>query len=58
MINQQVEENMKRELKSRLALAGFFSETLQEIAGKSTKTLEGDEKASAKDLIKFIDAAR
>ena len=34
------EEDMKRELKSRIAMAGFFQETLQELA-KEKKKLAG-----------------
>jgi hypothetical protein len=37
------EEDMKRELKMRLALAGFLQDTLQEMARKKKTTANNDE---------------
>lgn len=46
------EENMKKELQMRLAIASFLQETLQEMTLKRAKTSE------AKEVIQFIEKAR
>jgi len=35
----KVEENMKRELKTRIAMTGFFQETLGEVSERSERAL-------------------
>lgn len=59
------EENMKKELQARLAVAGFMQETLQEMAAaRKTKGAVGskeegkDDASGAKEVIDFIDKAR
>jgi len=67
------EENMKRELQSRIAMAHFFGETLEELAkeqqrkaGKRTKELQEagvdgslqEEKDSAASMLEFLENAR
>ncbi|GAX10333.1 hypothetical protein FisN_3Lh540 [Fistulifera solaris] len=67
------EENMKRELQSRIAMASFFHETLEELAKeqrrkakKKTKELQeaGDEvgmheqEDSARSMLEFLESAR
>jgi len=59
------EENMKKELKMRLALAGFLQETVQEMASQKKKAVEKkgkgqgeDEEVALKELIEFIEKAK
>ena len=53
------EEDMKRELKMRLALAGFLQDTLQEIARhKKTVAANDEQQATAQELVDFIDRAK
>jgi len=66
------EENMKRELKSRIAMAEFFQETMEELAHEQKRIAanrkDGDEEPadsiaskqekSAVDMLKFLDLAR
>lgn len=50
---------MKAELKMRLAVAGFFQETLQEMARKKIGGQKSDEKGgSGKEIVEFIEKAR
>ena len=51
------EENMKSELQMRLAVAGFFQETLQEMAKKKKKN-EDEEETGAASISTFIEKAR
>jgi hypothetical protein len=41
------EENMKKELRMRLALAGFLQDTVQEMASKKKAAVEGIEGGEA-----------
>jgi len=66
------EENMKRELKSRIAMAEFFQETMEELAHEQKRIAanrkDGDEEPadsiaskqekSAADMLKFLDLSR
>ena len=53
------EEGLKMELQMRLAVAGFFQETLTEMANKKRKEEVPGEGASAgKDVLEFIEKAR
>ncbi|TFJ85538.1 hypothetical protein NSK_003047 [Nannochloropsis salina CCMP1776] len=58
--NLKKEENLKRELKVRLALAGFLKDTLGEIASKKKGQGEGEGKESpnAALLTEFVEKAR
>ena len=61
--NLKKEENMKRELQMRLAVAGFMQETLAEMASKKkasgkSKDGEPEDASGAKEVIDFIDKAR
>jgi len=56
--NLRSEENMKRELKMRLALAGFLQDTLQEITKKKTKDGSTDKDISGGTLAEFVEKAR
>jgi len=66
------EENMKRELKSRIAMAEFFQETMEELAyeqkriaanrkdgnDEAADSIASKQEASAVDMLKFLDLAR
>ena len=53
------EEQMKRELKGRLALAGFMADALQDMARRrKRKELSGEEEAGAEEALKFLDKAK
>mmetsp|Transcript_50953 Transcript_50953/g.104837 ORF Transcript_50953/g.104837 Transcript_50953/m.104837 type:complete len:933 (-) Transcript_50953:415-3213(-) len=66
------EENMKRELKSRIAMAEFFQETMEELAHEQKRiaanrqdgkdepadSIASKQEASASDMLKFLDLAR
>jgi len=66
------EESMKRELKTRIAMAEFFQETMEELAheqkriaanrkdGKdeSAASIASKQEASASDMLRFLDLAR
>ena len=53
------EEAMKAELQMRLAVAGFFQETLQEMAKKKKGgASDGDDASAGKEVIDFIEKAR
>eukprot|EP01038_Epipyxis_sp_PR26KG_P006148 gene6148-8475_t len=52
------EENMKKELQMRLAVAKFMQETLQEMAIKKKKEFNNTESSGAKELVDFIERAR
>lgn len=53
------EEDMKRELKLRLALAGFLQDTLQEMARhKKDVASSTEQRATAEELVEFIDRAK
>jgi LETM1 and EF-hand domain-containing protein 1 len=53
------EEDMKRELKMRLALAGFLQDTLQEMARhKKDVASSTEQRATAEELVDFIDRAK
>lgn len=53
------EEGMKMELQMRLAVAGFFQETLTEMANKrKDATTGGDGPSAGKDVLEFIEKAR
>jgi len=57
----KTEENLKRELKVRLALAGFLKDTLGEIASKKKGGKEGEggkESPNAALLTEFVEKAR
>src|SRR3546814_4789222 len=50
---------MKRELKMRLALAGFLQDTLQEMARhKKDVASSTEQRATADELVDFIDRAK
>lgn len=51
------EESMKMELQMRLAVAGFFQETMTEMAKKKKKDANG-EGSAGKDVLDFIEKAR
>jgi LETM1 and EF-hand domain-containing protein 1 len=51
------EENMKKELQMRLAVAGFLQDTLKELAAKKNHQ-DSSDTSGAKELIDFIDKAR
>ena len=51
------EESMKMELQMRLAVAGFFQETMTEMAKKKKKDVNG-EGSAVKDVLDFIEKAR
>jgi LETM1 and EF-hand domain-containing protein 1 len=53
----QIEEKMKSELQMRLAVAGFFQETLREMAKKKRKDADDDE-SGAMEIATFIEKAR
>ena len=57
MDNLKEEENMKRELKVRLALAGFLKDTLTEITRKKVDKKQKDD-PSAQLLNEFVEKAR
>jgi len=66
------EENMKRELKSRIAMAEFFQETMEELAHEQKRiaanrkdvknepadSIASKQEASASDMLNFLDLAR
>lgn len=68
----KAEENMKRELKSRLAMAEFFQETMEELAHEQKRiaanrkdgkdepadSMASKQEATASDMLKFLDLAR
>lgn len=59
----KAEENMKRELQSRIAMAGFFQETLQDLAKEkkkqALKMVENNEADStAAEFLGFLEKAR
>ncbi len=54
----KAEENMKRELQMRLAMAGFLQETLQSLV-KKKKGVDSEEKSdNAADFLQFLESAR
>jgi len=52
------EEGLKMELQMRLAVAGFFQETLTEMANKKTESSSGEAASAGKDVLDFIEKAR
>eukprot|EP00594_Rhizosolenia_setigera_P018174 CAMPEP_0178967436 /NCGR_PEP_ID=MMETSP0789-20121207/17592_1 /TAXON_ID=3005 /ORGANISM="Rhizosolenia setigera, Strain CCMP 1694" /LENGTH=1076 /DNA_ID=CAMNT_0020653043 /DNA_START=415 /DNA_END=3641 /DNA_ORIENTATION=+ len=63
----KAEENMKRELKSRIAVASFFQETLHDMAKAQKKRASkqaketnnnSEEEESAQDFLKFLENSR
>lgn len=54
------EEQLKKELQMRLAVAKFMQETLQEIASKkaSSSVGEGESNYGAKEILEFVEKAR
>lgn len=66
------EESMKRELKTRIAMAEFFQETMEELAHEQKRiaanrkdgkdepadSIASKQEASASDMLKFLDFAR
>ena len=55
----KAEENMKRELQSRIAMAGFLQETLQSLVKKKKGIDASTEKSdSATDFLQFLESAR
>lgn len=53
------EENMKKELQMRLALASFLQDALKEMVDrKNVSSPDGSEKSGSKEIIDFIEKAR
>lgn len=54
----QREESMKKELRMRLAIAGFFQETMHALASEKARKLKLDEETGAAEVISFIERLR
>lgn len=54
----QREESMKKELHMRLAIAGFFQETMHALAAEKARKLKLDEETGAAEIISFIERLR
>lgn len=56
----KAEENMKRELQSRIVMAGFLQETLQSLVKKKKggETSSTEKNDSAADFLQFLESAR
>lgn len=53
------EENMKKELQMRMAVARFFQDTMQEMANKKSKSATGENSGEgAKELLDFVESAQ